>query len=224
LKVHHPAAFSDAIIRFLANSSIVPDGVLIDPFCGVGKVHQLATVSRRIVGIEIEPVWAAQHPDTIVGNALQLPFGEEVFDGAITSPCYGNRMSDSHNAKDGSLRRSYTHDLQRTVGDTSVKLHPDNSGTLYCWQPAYWRFHGRAWQEVHRVLRPGATFLLNVSDCYRTVKGERRQERVVDTHALLCLSLGFELVERHSVATPRMRYGTNDHRVEAETVLEFRRP
>lgn len=227
-KVFHPAAFSDSIIRFLANSSLVPDGVLLDPFAGIGKVHHLANASRRIIGVEIEEVWASQHPNTIVGDALQLPFGDEFFDGCVTSPCYGNRMSDHHHAKDPSLRRSYTHDLQRSVGDTARQLQPANSGTLYCWQPAYWRFHGIAWTEVHRVLKPGAKFFLNVSDCYRTVKRQgqsvRRREPVVHTHARLCQTVGFELLDTHAVVTPRMKYGENDHRVEAETVLEFRRP
>lgn len=228
MKTYHPAAFSDAILRYLANTSVLPEGLLLDPFAGVGKVHRLADATRRFVGVEIEPEWAREHPGNLIADALHLPFRDEAFDGAVTSPCYGNRMADSHNARDGSLRRSYTHDLQRTVGDTSRKLHPANSGTLYCWQPAYWRFHASAWEEVFRVLRPGAQFFLNVSDCYRTVKRhgvpERRREHVVDTHLRLCLSIGFDLVDRHAVDTPRMRYGENDHRVEAETVLEFRRP
>lgn len=228
MKVHHPATFSDAILRHLANSSLLGPGVWLDPFAGVGKVHRLADAGRCFVGVEIEEVWAREHQGNLIADALHLPFRAGAFDGAVTSPCYGNRMADSHNAKDGSLRRSYTHDLQRTLGDTTVKLHPANSGVLYAWQSAYWRFHGSAWQEVHRVLRPGAQFFLNVSDCFRTVKrngvSERRREYVVDTHLRLCLAVGFDLVGDHAIATPRMRYGENDHRVEAETVLEFRRP
>ena len=106
MKVFHPAAFSDAILRYLANSDLLPSGVLLDPFAGIGKCHRLASADRRFIGVEIEPEWANCHPDTVVGDALALPFEDESFDGCLTSCCYGNRMADSHNAKDGSLRRS----------------------------------------------------------------------------------------------------------------------
>lgn len=46
---------------------------------------------------------------TIVGNALYLPFRDRAFDGIVTSPCYGNRMADHHDARDDSKRNTYTH-------------------------------------------------------------------------------------------------------------------
>lgn len=224
-KVHHPAPFSDAILRYLANGDRVPQGLILDPFAGVGKVHRLADASRVTVGVEIEEEWARQSRGTLVGDALHLPFRDEVFDGCVTSPVYGNRMSDHHTAKDGSLRRSYTHDLQRSVGDATRRLHPSNSGVMYAWQPRYWAFHRRAWAEVHRVLRPGARFFLNVSDCYRTTKGVRAVVPVVDRHLDLCCALtGFCFVERHEIETPRMKYGENGHRVSHEVVLEMVKP
>lgn len=224
MKVLHPAPFSDAILRYVANNDLLPPGVILDPFAGIGKVHQLADVTRTTVGIEIEPVWANAHPRTIQGNALALPFDDASFDGAFTSPVYGNRMSDHHNAKDGSTRRSYTHDLRRTLADPEAMLHPDNTGALYAWQSRYWHLHERAWAELLRVLKPGGRFILNVSDCFRTIKGERKRVPVVEGHLTTCRYLGFTLQDTHEVKTPRMQYGANDHRVEAEILLVLEKP
>lgn len=220
--VINPAPFSANILSFIANSGMLPKaGRVLDPFAGIGTVHQLATARLEIVGVEIEPEWAAAHPNTICGNALALPFEDESFDGCVTSPVYGNRMSDSHNAQDGSTRRSYTHDLRRMTGDPERRLHACNSGTLYAWQPAYWRFHVRAWAEVKRVLKPGSPFILNVSDFIR----DKKRVPVTKIHDRLCRELGFKRLSIHKIETPRMRYGENhESRVSHEYVLHFRRP
>ena len=216
----HPAPFSTAILCLVANRGLLPRGLILDPFAGVGRIHRLADAEHYTVGVEIEDVWEQHHPRTMRGNALQLPFRDGCFDGVFTSPVYGNRMSDSHTARDGSLRRSYTHDLRRATGDATRRLHPDNAGTMYAWQPAYWEFHERAWTEVRRVLKPGGRFLLNVSNCMR----QKTEVPVVTHHAVLAGSLGFRFVGEHSVETPRMRYGENaDERVPAEKLLVFER-
>ena len=98
------------------------------------------------VGVEIEPEWATLHADTVIGSALDLRFDDESFDAVCTSPCYGNRLADSHDAADGSLRRSYTHDLGH-------KLHADNAGALQ-WGKRYRGVHTQAWEEAWRVLEP----------------------------------------------------------------------
>lgn len=221
-----PAPFSANILRFISNSGLLPHtGVILDPFAGIGKVHQLATASLQIVGVEIEPEWAAAHPNTICGNALALPFEDESFDGAVTSPVYGNRMSDSHNAKDASVRRSYTHDLRRTTDDPERQLHHDNAGTLYAWNKDYWRFHVHAWAELQRVLKPGAPFLLNVSDFIRTTQSHgQKRIPVARTHARTCIELGFKLEKAFPIETPRLRYGQNhEARAPHEYVLYFKR-
>ncbi|HET7110196.1 MAG TPA: hypothetical protein VFI41_04950 [Gemmatimonadales bacterium] len=223
-RIYFPAAFTDTIIRFIGNSGLLPArGVILDPFAGIGRVHQLASVSLRTVGVEIEPEWAAVHANTVVGNALNLPFEPESFDGCVTSPVYGNRMSDSHKAKDTSIRRSYTHDLRRTTGDSERQLHPDNAGTLYAWQKEYWRFHVRAWAEVKRVLKHDAPFLLNVSDFIRTTQSHgRKRLPVVRTHLRVCTELGFKLHKAYPIETPRMRYGQNsENRTSYEYVLHM---
>ena len=50
-------------------------------------------------------------------------FSDATFDMVVTSPTYGNRMADHHNAKDGRRRITYTHNLGRT-------LTPGNSGAM----------------------------------------------------------------------------------------------
>lgn len=217
----HPAQFSREILSLVERQHLLPDvGIVLDPMAGVGNIHKLATKTRKTVGIEIEPEWAAAHPDTMVGNCLRLPFGNAAFDAVMTSPCYGNRLADHHRAQDGSVRRSYTHDLQHTTGDSERQLHPENSGTLRATKAEYWAFHARAWSEVARVLRPGGRFILNVSD--HIARGQ--VVPVVERHADLVLLAGFTLVKEFRVTTRRMRYGANaEARVPTESVLVFDR-
>lgn len=217
-KILHPAPFSQEILDLVQFRQLLPKGRILDPFAGIGRVHRLCDDDHDTVGVEIEPEWADAHPRTIKGNALSLPFPDESFDGAFTSPCYGNRMADSHNAKDASSRRSYTHDLRTATGDPTRKLHPDNSGTLYAWDPRYWQFHEKAWAELRRVLKRKHPFVLNVSDCVRN----GRPIPVVARHIVLLESIGFELAAEYPVRTPRMRKGENhDARAKREFVLVF---
>lgn len=219
--MRHPAQFSREILSLVERQHLLPDaGIVLDPMAGVGNIHKLATATRKTVGIELEEPWAAAHPDTVVGNALRLPFGRASFDAVFTSPCYGNRLADHHRAQDGSTRRSYTHDLQHTTGDPGRRLHADNSGTLRATRADYWAFHARAWAEVARVLRPGGRFVLNVSD---HISGGRVVP-VVERHTDLVLLSGFTLVKEFQVGTRRMRYGANNRlRVPTESVLIFDR-
>ena len=219
--MRHPAPYSRPILEVVDRHHLLPDvGIVLDPMAGIGLIHRLATPTRRTVGIEIEPEWAAAHPDTLVGNALRLPFGRHAFDAVMVSPCYGNRLADHHKAADGSVRRSYTHDLQATTGDPERRLHADNSGTLRATKDEYWLFHARAWAEVHHVLRPGGRFVLNVSD--HISRGV--VVPVVERHTDLVLLSGFTLVKEFRVPTRRLRYGANNQlRVPTESVLVFDR-
>jgi tRNA G10 N-methylase Trm11 len=148
----------------------------------------------------------------VISDAQALPFRDDSFEAIATSPTYGNRMADHHNARDGSHRITYRHLLGRP-------LHPENTGELQ-WGAKYQEKHLAIWQECRRVLAPGGIFLLNISDHVRAGK----VVPVVDWHIAAMRSVGFRLPRRWAVETLRLRYGANsDQRVTHEYVLKFSR-
>ncbi|MGW8178396.1 MAG: methyltransferase domain-containing protein [bacterium] len=208
--MRHPAKYSEPIIEAL--DELVIDGLILDPFAGTGRIHRLANERRRTVGVELEPEWAELDPRTIVGNALHLPFPDNTFDAVVTSPVYGNRMSDHHNARDDSKRNTYKHTLGRD-------LHPDNSGQLH-WGPAYRDFHEKAWKEARRVLKPHGQFVLNISDFIK--KGEIQPVSEWH-HKFLTDSLGYTTENQQDITTRRHREGSNSHlRVAVEHLFDLR--
>lgn len=215
----HPAKFSAPILAIL-NEIVQPMWRVLDPFAGVGLIH---TLPCRTVGVEIEPEWAHLHPDTEVGNALHLRWRPKTFDAIITSPCYGNRFADHHRAKDGSTRRSYTHDMQANLGDPEHQLHEDNAGTLKFPGAAYEDFHRRAWTEAVRVLRPRGDdrlrhpglFVLNTKDFY----ADRQLVELGAWHRHTLEELGLHHIDTIAVPTSGLRYGENRERVDHEDIL-----
>lgn len=229
----HPARFSEPILTLArriidveeADTRDTRDGSLrvLDPFAGVGRVHQLARPGEiDTVGIEIEPEWAALHPRTICADALAymdryVDRGDRpVFDVVFTSPCYGNRFADHHDAKDGSRRRSYKHDLGRDPAAAS-------SATLH-WGPDYRAFHRYAWDLVYEMLDDDGLFILNVSDHIR--HGEVAP--VAAWHLGCAQGVGFEEHGAYKVPTHRLTGGgageNADARVDYEVVYVLRRP
>ena len=208
--ISHPARFSWPLIPIFAEA-LPPDRYprVLDPFAGTGRIHELP---NETVGVEIEPEWAAMHPDTEVGSALAMRFADESFDAVCTSPCYGNRLADSHDAADGSLRRSYTHDLGR-------KLHADNAGSLQ-WGERYRKFHSVAWEEAWRVLRPGGRLVLNIKDHDR----HHARQHVTAWHVTELMRLGFDLVWFDQLDTGGLRQGENSDDRYLEQVIVFDRP
>ena len=219
--ISHPARYSAGMLPIFVDimayelfASFVSLKVL-DPFAGTGRIHDLRDlITVETVGVELESEWADLHADTICGNALHLPFEDYEFDVICTSPTYGNRLADSHNASDPERRRSYTHDLGR-------KLHDDNSGAMQ-WSLEYREFHLKAWAEAVRVLRPGGLFILNIKDHIR----DGVQQPVSTWHAATLVSLGLDYDPELSqgVPTRHLRQGSTPERAGQELVLVFKRP
>lgn len=211
--VKHPAKFSDAILAIIEDAGL--EGKLLDPFAGVGKVHTLSYRDRlETFGVELEPEWANQHPRTLVGNALELDYDNHFFDHIVTSPCYGNRMADHHDARDDSRRNTYRHILGRPLSQGS------SAGMQ--WGAEYRIFHMRAWAEVNRVLKSGGTFWLNLKDHIRD--GERQLVTEWHIHALLNSNFfSFHLEEWSTIPLKGNRFGANRQRIPYESLLKFRR-
>lgn len=99
----HCAKFSPpvlAAVRSVLADVCPPAGLwptrVLDPFAGVGGIHQLRAAGYETVGVELEPEWACASQWTIVGDSRGLPFPDGRFDAVVTSPAYGNRMADSY--------------------------------------------------------------------------------------------------------------------------------
>lgn len=243
----HPAKFSQPIMRSLAalldDESVRLDGRqlrVLDPFAGVGRVHELATELQHLtVGVELEREWAAAG-GSLCADATRLPFSSASFDVVATSPCYGNRMADTY---DGSRDRctdcagsgvdsdegnpcetcdgtSYAPSRRSTYRISLGHELTSGSAAGLQWGEAYRELHRAAWGEARRVLRPGGLLVVNVSN---HVRGGR-VPRVVEWHLSTLLALGLYLVHVETIGTARMRYGANyGARVEHEHVLVLRR-
>jgi DNA modification methylase len=208
----HPAKYSNPILDVMQEMLVDVSGILLDPFAGTGKIHLLQREDLKTFGVEIEPEWATLHPQTIVGDALNLPFADASFDAIATSPTYGNRMADHHNAKDGSKRNTYKHTLGRD-------LHPNNSGQLQ-WGPKYREFHEKVWAECIRVLKPNGTFILNISNHIR--KGE---EIDVTDWQVRTIQQYIPIKDVRTVGTIRYKEGSNSSlRPDHESVVRFLKP
>src|SRR5690606_1481663 len=132
-KKKHPAPFRDDHIeefaRILSDKQV---SLVLYPFAGVGKIHDLQRWGYETVGIEIEPEWAEYSPHTIVGDAIEVMSQMVLtFDAVVTSPVWGNRMSDTY--IDNSRRHTYSAYLGRKVSD-------DSAGGMN-WGSSYRKFH-----------------------------------------------------------------------------------
>lgn len=211
IKARHPAKYTDSLLPVFAEMAQGCKSIL-DPMAGTGKIFKLRNygITADIKAIELEPEFAAWHPETQIGNALALPFADESIECVIVSPTYANRMADSHTAKDSSHRNTYTHAIGR-------KLHPDNSGQLQ-WGNAYRDFHCKAWREVYRVLQPNGIFILNIKDHIR----KSRVIRVTLWHCLALGAIGFREIESRKIDCPGNRFGKNgEKRINYESVIKF---
>jgi tRNA G10 N-methylase Trm11 len=240
----HPAKYSASILDALfdiadAEADRKGEGLLIlDPFAGVGLIHKLVEHGHQTYGVELEHEWAAAHERTEVGNALALEYKTGAFDAVITSPTYGNRLADHHEAKDAckqcagtglqtgsevpckncrgsglSKRNTYRHALGRPLSD--------GSSAVMQWGTEYREFHYEAWVESIRVIKPAGLLVVNTSNHIR----KRAEVPVAEWHLHTIINLGCRIEEVRRVVTPRNREGANgDNRVEGELVIVARTP
>lgn len=218
IRREHPAPYSDRLLDTIA-SRVAGAGRVLDPFAGIGRIHELrerAGVAETI-GVEIEPEWAAKHPDTICGDALALDelIDPGSVDAVVTSPTYGNRMADHHNATDDSVRLTYKHTLGRD-------LHEHSSGQLQ-WGDQYRAFHRAAWEQAVRTIKPGGLFVLNIKDHTR----DGAKQEVVAWHVdTLCRQLGLECIAVDHVPTVGLAAAAGSNSVirqSGEFVITFRK-
>jgi hypothetical protein len=114
----HPARYSPAILVNIREELKRIEGPVLDPFAGTGRIHLLGRDDT--VGIEIGPEWAQLHQRTFRGDATELPFSDETFGAVAISPCYGNRMADLYDGRDGSRRHTYRIALGRLPSANSA--------------------------------------------------------------------------------------------------------
>jgi hypothetical protein len=206
--VRHPATYTSCLLPTFGDL-LAGYNLVFDPFGGTGKLH---LVRPDAIVLEIEREWVAIGcAPAVQGNALRLPFRDNSLDACCTSPCYGNRMADHHDAKDPSVRNTYRHALGR-------ELHIDNAGAMQ-WGDKYRSFHEQVWKECIRVLHDDALFILNISDHIRRGK----LIAVTDWHINTLIGIGCQIVEKIGIKTPRQRYGSNSElRVDCEWVIALK--
>lgn len=241
----HPAMFSRELIEPLA-ASIRGRRRVLDPFAGTGRVHTIAAVAGvpRSTGIELEAEWAnvdrfcGPKRRQIVGDSMVVlrRYRPGAFDAVLTSPAYGNRMADKHDAKDSckrcngsgvegaaecrvckgtglSRRNTYRHRLGRPLSE--------NNGGGMQWGPQYRDLHRSIWEASVRVLAPGGVFVVNCSNHIRL-------GQVVDVcgwHKDVLVEFGLDVVKVVEVETRRQRHGANSQlRVAGEQIIVCERP
>lgn len=217
--VRHPATFSKPFIEIFVEL-LAPYPTVFDPFAGTGKLAEIKKFgyTGKVICNEIEPDWAScklyDVDEWRVGDAEYLTWAKDgMFDALCTSPTYGNRMADSHNAKDSSKRITYTHVLGK-------KLNEANTGKMK-WGNSYRNKHVAIYAECIRVLKPEGLFIVNISNHIR--KG-KVMEVVMWTIETLS-SLGLKLTRNIEIPTKRMKFGRNQNvRVPNENILVFKKP
>lgn len=212
----HPATFTNKFVPIFAEL-LAGRKIVLDPFAGTGKLAAIKEFgfNGQVWCNELEPEWVTSSKYPVdkwnVGDARDLSWSEGV-DAICTSPTYGNRMADSHDAKDSSRRITYTHYIGR-------KLTEGNSGAMQ-WGGKYKDLHKAVWRECHNILGPGGLMVVNVSNHVR--KGV--EVDAVGWHENCLMEIGFELVDHIKIETPRMRFGKNSEvRIQHESILVFKK-
>jgi hypothetical protein len=210
----HPATFSNQFIDIFYDE-IKDCYNILDPFAGTGKIGMVKNIgyTGKITCNDLEPEYkinCGYSIDKWLHIDASLLTG--CFDAIVTSPTYGNRMADSHNAKDKSKRVTYTHKLGR-------KLHPENTGAMQ-WGDRYKLKHIECYNNFYKILEKNGKLIINISDHIR--KGV-----VIDVsgwHLENICSIGFQLIKKYEIPVKRMRFGANNElRVSNEYIYVFKK-
>lgn len=255
----HPAKYSRKVIDRLremlqVEAQRVGHLKVIDAFAGVGGVHELAEERIETYGMELQPEWSAAHPDTITGSVLELPaiFPAGTFDCLCTSPAFGNRMADSHQAKDPCRRCGGDRCEPGYAGDAANDGGPDPcsgcGGTGLTKRNTYAHYLRAGGAEP--VKSPDNSALMAWGPAYRSfhlaawsacdrvlrrdglallnVKNHHRGKRlirVVEFHLNAFLAMGYSLEGAKRVETRGLAHGANhESRTGFELILALRAP
>jgi tRNA G10 N-methylase Trm11 len=217
MTVNHPAVFSKEVISSLlihSQKRLDKASLVLDPFAGTGGIHSLCPPYKTI-GVEIEKEWADQHERNICADSTKLTkiFKDQKFDAIITSPPYGNRMSDQYqgDAKN-SKRYTYRISLGRDLADTNT--------AKFNWGNKYKLLHQQIWNECYKVLNEDGYLFLNISNHIRAGK----EESVVEWHVSTLIDIGFYIDEIVSIDTKRIKHGSNSAlRADSEKLAIFKK-
>lgn len=212
----NPAKFTNSILDVIVKKLTEFEcQYILDPFAGSGKIGLIKAYVPCVVHCnDIENGWKEEYPvDKWYHQDAQFLNTEGfLYDAIITSPTYGNRMADHHNAKDASKRITYTHRY-------GSKLTEGNTGVLH-FGSKYQEKHIAIFRHLLTLLKEGSIVMVNVSDFIR--KGQ--VVGVVAWWKEMLEGLGLDFIEEVCIETPRMRFGANsEKRVDRESLLIFKK-
>jgi hypothetical protein len=205
-----PAAYSKEVLASIRRLTPAHAVRILDPFAGPTGIARLSetlgtfsnSTARRYLGVEIEPEWAQEGLDTLVGDATKLREipGVVAFapDCVITSPPYANRMADQYlGDPKGSRRHTYAIALGRTLDY--------DSAARYQWGPRYQTLMSESFREIYAILPEGGHFILNIANHYR----KHTLQLVVPWAVEQILKRPFELRAWDVVKARKLRDGQN---------------
>lgn len=217
MRIRHPAKYTDSFLEIFANLLRGKQKVL-DPFAGTGKIGLIKQYGfdGQVYANELEPEWISENSyncDYITcEDAEFLKYPACYFDAICTSPTYGNRMADHHEAKDGTRRNTYKHCLGRPLSD-------GNTGQMQ-WGVEYIEKHARIYKHLTTLLRNGGLFVLNIKNHIR--KGQEIDVKAFHEKALNDCNM--VKVEEFFVKTSGNGFGANsDKRTDGEYIVVFQK-